>query len=84
MAGSVRSGGRIPALILARKAAIFSCRAHGQVHLGVVHVVELAGPRARLRESALEAGGFAPLEELRRDRDRFETWSPFLLDGWLE
>jgi predicted NUDIX family phosphoesterase len=53
----------------------------GQVHLGVVHVVELAEPRARLREAALEAGGFAMPEELRTDRDRFETWSQFLLDG---
>jgi len=57
----------------------------GQVHLGVVHVIDLATPRARLREATLEAGGFAEVRELRADWGRFETWSQFLLDsGWLE
>jgi predicted NUDIX family phosphoesterase len=52
----------------------------GQVHLGVVHVFELEQPRVGRREEALAASGFAPLSELRRDRERFETWSQFLLD----
>jgi predicted NUDIX family phosphoesterase len=57
----------------------------GQVHLGIVHVLDLTVPRARSREAALVAGGFAPLGELRRDALAFETWSQFLLDGpWLE
>jgi predicted NUDIX family phosphoesterase len=55
----------------------------GQVHLGVVHVVDLAEPRVQLNEEALEAGGFATPQELRGDWERFETWSQFLLDGWL-
>jgi predicted NUDIX family phosphoesterase len=57
----------------------------GQVHLGVVHVFELAKPNVRRREQALTRAGFAPLAELRRQRDEFETWSQLLFDsGVLE
>ena len=56
----------------------------GRVHLGVVHVFELEQPRVRRREEALAGSGFVPLAELRRERERFETWSQFLLeDGAL-
>lgn len=54
----------------------------GSVHLGVVHLFELEAAAVRAREDALADGGFAPLAELRKDRDRFETWSQFVLD-WL-
>jgi predicted NUDIX family phosphoesterase len=53
----------------------------GQVHLGIVHVFDLAQPRARRREQALTKSGFAPLAELRGQRDEFETWSQFVLDA---
>ncbi len=52
----------------------------GRVHLGVVHLFELAEPRAVSREDALADAGFAPLAELAAKRDEFETWSRFLLD----
>jgi predicted NUDIX family phosphoesterase len=52
----------------------------GRVHLGIVHVFTLAEPKARRREQALTRAGFAPLAELRRQRDEFETWSQFLLE----
>jgi predicted NUDIX family phosphoesterase len=56
----------------------------GQVHLGIVHVLDVDSPQVRSRETALVAEGFAAVAELRRDRDTFETWSQFLLDGpWL-
>jgi predicted NUDIX family phosphoesterase len=56
----------------------------GQVHLGIVHVFELAEPRVRRREEALVESGFAALAELRQRRGEFETWSQFLLeDGCL-
>jgi len=51
----------------------------GQVHLGVVHVLELTEPRARKREEVLTLDGFAPVAELRSRMDEFETWSRFLL-----
>ncbi len=56
----------------------------GQVHLGIVHLLDLASPTVRSREAALLGGGFAPLERLRAEVDAFESWSRFLLDGpWL-
>jgi predicted NUDIX family phosphoesterase len=53
----------------------------GQVHLGIVHVFDLAEPKVQRREQALIKAGFAPVEELRGQRDEFETWSQFLLDN---
>lgn len=52
----------------------------GQVHLGVVHLFELAEPKAKRREAALTRAGFAPLAELRQQREEFETWSQIVLD----
>jgi predicted NUDIX family phosphoesterase len=57
----------------------------GQVHLGIVHLLDIAEPRVRHREEALVECGFSPLDQLRRQRPEFETWSQFLLEGgWLE
>jgi len=53
----------------------------GQVHLGIVHIVELASAEVRLREAALASGGFASVAELRREAEAFETWSRFLLEA---
>lgn len=52
----------------------------GQVHLGVVHVFDLAEPKVEPREQALTRAGFASIEELRTQREEFETWSRFVLD----
>lgn len=57
----------------------------GQVHLGIVHVLDLQSPRVSAREAALTDGGFAPLGELRGRSDEFESWSQILLAGtWIE
>ncbi len=55
----------------------------GQVHLGLVHVFELAEPKVQRREQALTRAGFAPIHELKAQREEFETWSQFLLDRGL-
>jgi predicted NUDIX family phosphoesterase len=55
----------------------------GQVHLGVIHVFDLKEPKVERREAVLTRAGFAPLAELRSQRDEFETWSQFLLDQSL-
>ena len=47
----------------------------GEVHLGIVHVLELAEANARAREDAIDDAGFAPLADLVRCREQFETWS---------
>jgi predicted NUDIX family phosphoesterase len=52
----------------------------GQVHLGIVHVFDLAEPRARRREADLTHDGFAPIMELLNCLEEFETWSRFVLE----
>lgn len=52
----------------------------GSVHLGVVHVFEMDAPLAKSREDALADAGFAPLAELLREAEQFETWSQFALE----
>ena len=51
----------------------------GQVHLGVVHLVELEQAALEPREADLLDSGFAPVEDLLVDLDRFETWSQYCL-----
>jgi predicted NUDIX family phosphoesterase len=53
----------------------------GQVHLGIVHVLDLHGGEVRCREDGLAESGFAAVEALRADVEAFETWSRFLLEG---
>lgn len=52
----------------------------GRVHLGVVHLLQLAVPNARARESELVDSGFIPLAELASSRSHFETWSQLCID----
>lgn len=57
----------------------------GQVHLGIVHVLDVDEPSVRHRDEALADGAFASLKQLRQARAEFETWSHFLLAGnWLD
>jgi predicted NUDIX family phosphoesterase len=51
----------------------------GRVHLGIVHLFELDAPTIRRREVELTQAGLAPLAELTRQVDAFETWSQFVL-----
>ena len=53
----------------------------GKVHLGVVHVFQLAEEKARKRESVITEAGFVPIAELRTRRDSLETWSQLCLDA---
>lgn len=52
----------------------------GQVHIGIVHLVELEEPLVWPREAAIDEAGFAPVRDLLRRRDEFETWSQFVLE----
>jgi predicted NUDIX family phosphoesterase len=51
----------------------------GSVHLGVVHLFELARADVRAKEDALADGGFSPIAELAAAAGEFETWSQFVL-----
>ena len=56
----------------------------GEVHIGIVHVLELEEPLAWPREAAIDEAGSAPLTELMRKRDEFETWSQFTMEAMKE
>lgn len=52
----------------------------GQVHLGIVHLVELPSLEVASREDALTDLGFTPLAELNGPLfERLETWSQFCI-----
>lgn len=54
----------------------------GKVHLGVVHLFELANERVTARESALAELRFRTIEELRGPLyDSLESWSRFCVDA---
>ena len=54
----------------------------GRVHLGVVHVIALDNGGVRAGEKAIAELRFLELDELRRRRDRLESWSQIVLDAW--
>ena len=54
----------------------------GQVHLGVVHVVALRHDAVRARERAIRELLFLTPQELRKQRDKLESWSQIVLDAW--
>jgi predicted NUDIX family phosphoesterase len=47
----------------------------GQVHLGVVHLCDVAEPLVRAREADVLEAGFRPVHELLPRLEEFETWS---------
>lgn len=55
----------------------------GEVHLGVVHLLELNEPRVTPREEEIADVGFAPLAELLKYVDEFESWSRLVMEALL-
>jgi predicted NUDIX family phosphoesterase len=53
----------------------------GQVHLGIVHLVDVERPLVKPRETDIAEAGFVTVNELLADRDRFETWSQICLEA---
>ena len=53
----------------------------GRVHLGIVHVFQLAEPKVRKREAMITNLAFLAAEELRARRDALETWSQICVDS---
>lgn len=51
----------------------------GQVHLGVVHLIDVERPAVFPAESEIIESGFRPVEELLADMSRFESWSQICL-----
>ncbi len=53
----------------------------GRVHLGIVHVFQLAEAKAEKRESMITNLAFLSRAELEEKRDALETWSQLCLDS---
>jgi predicted NUDIX family phosphoesterase len=53
----------------------------GKVHLGVVHVFDVEQPAVRSRETDILEAGFRPIDEIRKNYDRLETWSQICFDA---
>jgi predicted NUDIX family phosphoesterase len=53
----------------------------GQVHLGVVHVVDVERPAVRPLEPDIVEAGFRPIEDVLNDIAGFETWSQICLEA---
>lgn len=53
----------------------------GSVHLGVVHLLDLASPAVLPREDGLADAGFLPCEQMLARKDEFETWSQFVFEA---
>ncbi len=53
----------------------------GTVHLGIVHVFDLASPAVAAREADIAGAGFVPARELLKQLDTFESWSRICLEA---
>lgn len=53
----------------------------GQVHFGLVHVIDVDSPSIAVRESEALSGRLAGLEEVLALRAQMETWSQLILDA---
>ncbi|TWU28171.1 phosphoesterase [Bythopirellula polymerisocia] len=51
----------------------------GEVHLGVVHLFDLAEPLVSPREAEILNAGFRPICELLNELDDFESWSQIVV-----
>jgi predicted NUDIX family phosphoesterase len=51
----------------------------GRVHLGIVHIMQLASCKVHPREDHLLESGFRPVEEIKEDHCGLETWSQLCL-----
>lgn len=51
----------------------------GRVHLGVVHIFDVASPAVFAREAEMVECSFQPVEDLLADLESFESWSQICL-----
>ncbi|HEY5892766.1 MAG TPA: hypothetical protein VIT91_05995 [Chthoniobacterales bacterium] len=53
----------------------------GKVHLGVVHILKLASPSVKKRESVITSLEFLSPSELKAKRENLESWSQICVDN---
>ncbi len=51
----------------------------GQVHLGIVHLLDVTEPQLTPRETDIQQAGFQPLEKIQAELADFETWSQIVV-----
>ena len=51
----------------------------GKVHLGIMHIWDLAEPKVTKREGLITQSGFVPVDKLKANLDELETWSQIAL-----
>jgi predicted NUDIX family phosphoesterase len=51
----------------------------GKVHLGIMHIWDLAEPKVTKREGLITQSGFVPIESLKANLEQLETWSRIAL-----
>ena len=51
----------------------------GKVHLGIMHIWDLAEPKVCKREGLITQSSFVPIETLKANLDELETWSQIAL-----
>lgn len=51
----------------------------GKVHLGIMHIWDLAEPKVTKREGLITQSGFVPIETLKANLGELETWSQIAL-----
>lgn len=54
----------------------------GQVHLGIVHIIDVTEPKVKPLESSIQSGRFYPVTELLQDLESFENWSRIILETY--
>ena len=52
----------------------------GKVHLGIMHIWDVAEPNVTKREGLITQAGFVHIEELKKNLDELETWSQIALE----
>jgi|SRR5579884_1682981 predicted NUDIX family phosphoesterase len=53
----------------------------GKVHLGIMHIWDLAEPKVTKREGLITRAGFVPITRLKTKLDELETWSQIALQA---
>lgn len=53
----------------------------GKVHLGIMHIWDLAEPEVTKREGLITQSGFVPIESLKANLEELETWSRIALQA---
>lgn len=51
----------------------------GKVHLGILHIWDLAEPKVTKREGLITQSGFVPIENLKANLEELESWSRIAL-----